>query len=210
MKVELFDEWAKSYDRSIQDSEQKKTYPFYGYGLIQQYIYNETANCKYSHILEMGIGTGMMSKRLYDEGYKVTGVDFSKKMLEKAKSIMPNNTYFNTDFLSFISKLETEKYDVIIFSYSIHHLEPKKQEYLLNELGQHLSKKGIIIIGDVMTNTISDMLTLSKQNQRIWDDEEFYPINETYQNSLISKTYNIDYHQMTFCSGVMKLTKKEA
>jgi ubiquinone/menaquinone biosynthesis C-methylase UbiE len=35
--------------------------------------------------LDIGFGTGVLTKKLYDAGYEIYGVDFSDKMLEIAK-----------------------------------------------------------------------------------------------------------------------------
>lgn len=207
MNKELFNQWADSYDESIKESERSKTYPFYGYGQIQEYIYKTVTKQQEVNILEMGIGTGMMTKRLYDEGYNITGVDFSVNMLEKAKEIMPNNDYIHNDFLNVIQDLNNKQFDVIIFSYSIHHLDYSSQVKLLCKLSENLTSSGIIIIGDVMTSTMKDMKQLALENKNIWDDEEFYPSKEVYSISPIEDIYSLNYKQLTYCSGVIHFAK---
>lgn len=62
-----FDGWSKSYDESIKQQEQ---YPFAGYDEIVLEVVNQTVG---PNILDIGIGSGNISKHLYDLGYKVTG-----------------------------------------------------------------------------------------------------------------------------------------
>ncbi len=208
MNKELFNDWSSTYNDSIKKSEQNKTYPFYGYVDIQKYIF-ETVNQKnQSNILEMGIGTGMMTKSVYDNNHIITGVDFSHKMIEEAKKIMPNSKYIESDFINSLPKLKDSLYDTIIFSYSIHHLTPLNQRYVLDKLSRNLKQDGVIIIGDVITRTNDQMKLLASKYKKIWDDEEFYPTYEVYNNQVINNKYHHKFIEVTECSGIIELRKK--
>lgn len=207
MNKQLFDDWASTYDRFIQKSEERKTYPFYGYGKIQEYVFEVANRLDKSDILEMGIGTGMMTKKLYDLDHTITGVDFSKNMLNEAKKVMPNNRYIESDFLVSLEQLEGQMFDTIIFSYSIHHLPVNKQVYLLKKLSKHLKEHGQIVIGDVMTRSKKDMHMLSQRYQTLWDDEEYYPTYEDYDESLLREVYNLEFLEITECAGILSLLK---
>ena len=54
----LFNTWAESYDKTVIESDNQKTYPFAGYKKIQEFIFNTVIENKSYTILEMGIGTG--------------------------------------------------------------------------------------------------------------------------------------------------------
>ena len=75
-------------------------------------------------------------------------------------------------------------------------------------LRDKLTESGLIIIGDVMTNTNKEMRQLSNQFFDIWDDEEYYPTFESYLNPVLKQHYEITFNQISFCSGVMELKKK--
>jgi len=207
MNKKLFDDWASTYHHFIQRSEEEKSYPFYGYGQIQKCVFEHANRVDKSDILEMGIGTGMMTKELYSLNHTITGVDFSKNMLKEAKKIMPDNAYIESEFLASLDLLEGQLFDTIIFSYSIHHLPVNEQVYLLNTLSKHLNKHGRIVIGDVMTKTKEGMYMLSKKYQTIWDEEEYYPTYEEYKESLLNEVYKVEYLEITECSGVCTLFK---
>ena len=207
MNVKLFDEWASSYNTSIKESEEAKTYPFYGYGEIQEFIYQNVSKRSNTKILEMGIGTGLMTKKLYEDGYDITGVDFSSEMIKEAKKIMPFNTYIECDFISALKKISNSKFDVIIFSYSIHHLKPINQKYLLDALYKNLNKDGLVIIGDVITNTDNEMIEQSEKYSNIWDYDEYYPTLSKYKSTVLMQNYTIEFIKVSNCSGIITLRK---
>lgn len=207
--VKLFDEWSSSYDEAVKVSESNNTYPFAGYSIIQELIYKIITKRKSSTILEMGIGTGRMTFSLYKEGYDITGVDSSVKMIHKAIEIMPKNNYIHKNFIDSLQDLKEQKFDVIIFTYSIHHINTKNQEDLLLRLSKHLNNNGEIIIGDVMTNTNDEMKSLSEHNKDIWDFDEYYPTLENYTTHDIGNCYELDFQRVTFCSGITTLRIKE-
>jgi 2-polyprenyl-3-methyl-5-hydroxy-6-metoxy-1,4-benzoquinol methylase len=207
--TKLFNEWASSYDDAVKESDRNNTYPFAGYSNIQEIIYQNITKRKNTTVLEMGIGTGRMTFSLYEDGYEITGVDSSIEMIKMATEIMPKNKYIHKNFNDALEDLKGQKFDVIIFTYSIHHINPQRQEYLLVKLSEYLSMGGEIIVGDVMTKTNDEMLNISKSNKSIWDEDEFYPTFENYFKQGIIDLYELDYLTVTFCSGVMKLKLKE-
>jgi len=208
LRKKLFNDWSSSYNESVKRSDKNNTYPFAGHSEIQQYIFDECQKVPNAKILEMGIGTGLMTYKLYGLEYNITGVDLSKGMIKEAKEVMPLNKYILSDFRTVNNKLGSNKYDVIIFSYSIHHMKPINQKYILDVLADRLTDKGLIIIGDVMTSTKKEMKQLAIDNKKIWDDEEHYPTYEEYLNPVLKQHYDITFDQVSFCSGIMKLRKK--
>ena len=44
-------------------------------------------------IIDVGIGTGLLSLKLAEAGCQIFGVDFSKEMIRKAKNKIPNGEY---------------------------------------------------------------------------------------------------------------------
>jgi SAM-dependent methyltransferase len=49
-------------------------------------------------ILELGCGSGVLARRLLDEGYSVTGIDVSSAMLDMARTRAPEARYVNASF----------------------------------------------------------------------------------------------------------------
>lgn len=204
----LFDNWSSTYDESVKESDKNNEYPFAGYSKIKKEIFDIITKRKNLSVLEMGIGTGEISFPLYQSGYIITGVDLSIKMIDISKKRMPTIRTINLDFLSAVKFLITNKYDVVIFNYSIHHLCPMDQIDILKSLSQILNEDGLIIIGDVMTSTNLEMSDLTEKYKDIWDKDEYYPTFENYNNIAINQIYDILFKQITHCSGLMILTIK--
>ena len=83
-----FDSWAGDYDESI--SKLSEGYPFEGYYEVLSFVNRCVYLSKGTRVLDIGIGTGLLTEELYRQGAEIFGIDFSPKMLELAKRIMPN------------------------------------------------------------------------------------------------------------------------
>lgn len=115
--------------------------------LIEQIIKD---NCKIpvQSILDLGCGTGNHSIRLAQRGYKVTGVDQSKDMLEIAseKTLHEglNCIFFQSDLKQF---RDNKKYDVVIMMFAVLGYQIENEEVIqaLITVKKHLKKGGIFI-----------------------------------------------------------------
>jgi 2-polyprenyl-3-methyl-5-hydroxy-6-metoxy-1,4-benzoquinol methylase len=207
IRKDLFDRWAKDYNKNVFKSEKEGIYPFAGYSEVKYSIIDIISNAKKAKVLEMGIGTGEITKPLYELGYEITGVDLSNKMIEIAKIHMEKAAFILADFSNALNEI-FNKFDFIVFSYSIHHLSYNDQIELLIKLNDYLNEDGVIIIGDVSTFTIEDMNQLQNKYADIWDDEEYYPILKKYQLSRLTDFYELSYVQINEVAGVYKFRKK--
>ncbi|MDD4832786.1 MAG: class I SAM-dependent methyltransferase, partial [Clostridia bacterium] len=150
-----FNMWANGYDKSVGLSEEKNTYPFAGYKKVLNFIYKKILSGKKVNpkLLDIGFGTGTLTKKLYDRGCVITGVDFSDEMIKLAKNKMPNAKLFEADFSQGLPKeISGEKFDFIIATYSLHHLADEDKVTFLRTLLNNLTDDGIIFIGDVAFN----------------------------------------------------------
>ncbi len=206
-RKKLFNEWAKNYNQAVLNAYHLNQYPFAGYFDIRFEIMNIIKKNNVSKILDMGIGSGEMVFPLYELGYEITGVDLSQKMIDIAKTKMPNIKIILSTFDEAI-ELMTEKFDVIMFNYAIHHMTYDKQIKLLQSCDHLLNKNGLIIIGDVSTKSTNQMKQQEAIYKDIWDDEEYYPIFEIYGQSKLKDMYDMDYKSMTDISGIIILKNK--
>ena len=174
-----FDLWADGYDKSVRLSEEYNTYPFAGYKRVLGSIYNTIRSGKGKRVLDVGFGTGILAKRLYDEGYSIAGIDFSERMIETAGEKMPEAELIRHDFSQGLpDSLKGRTFDFIVCTYAIHHLEDEGKITLITELLGLLSPEGRLLIGDIAFSTEAELEQCRVQSGDDWDDEESYPVVE--------------------------------
>ena len=145
-----FDLWADSYDESVNLSEESNVYPFAGYREVLNSIYRMVRTSKSATVLDIGFGTEVLTNKLYKDGYSVYGFDFSEKMLEIAKTKMPEATLIKHDFTyGMPALLKGKRFDYILCTYAIHHLQDEQKLAFIAELLDYLSPNVKILIGDV-------------------------------------------------------------
>jgi len=67
-------------------------------------------------VLDAGCGTGYLSKKLCDHGARVTGIDFSERMIEIARAQHPDMD-FRVDSCAELRTLDAEHFDLVIANY---------------------------------------------------------------------------------------------
>jgi putative AdoMet-dependent methyltransferase len=162
-----------------------------------------------SKILDIGIGTGTLSTKLYESGNDMTGIDFSSKMLEIARNKMPKAKLIQFDFTKGLPpELESAKYDFIASTYALHHLTDGEKVVFIKSLLNHLNETGTIIIGDVSFQNRDEMEKCEALSGDEWDDEEFYFIFSELENEL-NAACKLSYHKFSHCGGIMEIKKKK-
>lgn len=197
-----FDLWSDEYDKTVGASDAKNTYPFAGYNEIFENIYRTVMERRNPIILDIGIGTGTLSAKLYENGCTIYGQDFSAKMITIAKEKMPNAHLFQADFSQGLAEpLLKKSYDFILATYSLHHLDDARKASFLASLLELLNKGGMIMIGDVMFETREDMEHCKQQSKDTWDNEEIYFVIEELRETFP----NLYFHKISYCSGIITL-----
>ncbi|WP_028125281.1 class I SAM-dependent methyltransferase [Eremococcus coleocola] len=199
-----FDLWAEGYDKSVGLSDDDNTYPFAGYKKILNEIYNQVLTLSAKKVLDIGFGTGTLTTRLYEQGCKIYGQDFSEEMIKIAQEKMPEATLYSGDFTNGLVKpLKEQKYDAIIATYSLHHLDDEQKVLFIKSLLNLLNTEGIIYIGDLAFQTRDDLESCRLDAGKYWDDEEFYFVYENLKGLLP----NLKFEKYSFCSGILTIKK---
>ena len=84
-----FDLWANEYDHDVALRNSENRYPFAGYQDVLSSIYKRIGENGGRKVLDIGFGTAILSKKLYDDGMEITGIDFSNEMIKTAREKMP-------------------------------------------------------------------------------------------------------------------------
>ncbi len=104
---------------------------------------------KGSRIIDIAAGTGSQSLALANEGYKVTGIDLSPDMLEKANKKIKSGIYLrfrNLDATN--TPYESHYFDAATISLGIHDMPFSIEQKVLKETKRVVKKGGLILIVD--------------------------------------------------------------
>lgn len=199
-----FDLWADGYDKDVQLSEENDDYPFAGYKEVLNTIYKLVHKKEGARILDIGFGTSLLTKKLYDEGYEVYGMDFSIRMVEIARDKMPRARLVEADISKGLPvEFEGLDFDYVISSYALHHLVDEEKESLFQDLRGLLRKGGSIIVGDIAFRTRAELEASRKNYWDIWDDEEEYFVEEELRKSL--EPHSLNFTKISHCAGVFEI-----
>lgn len=200
-----FDLWSDGYDKSVNLCEESNDYPFAGYKDVLNTVYAAVMARGSAAVLDIGLGTGVLTKKLYDAGCSIYGVDFSEKMIAIAQEKMPNAVLVRHDFSEGVpEQFQNKLFDAILCTYAIHHLTDAQKYAFIAQLLDRLRPEGEMLIGDVAFETRDDLNKCKAAcGEDGWDDDEFYVVfDETarhFKNAIFKK--------ITFCSGVIVLKK---
>ena len=197
-----FDLWTDDYDKIVGLSDDDNSYPFAGYKEILNQIYNEVLSLKAKKVLDIGFGTGTLTSRLYEKGIEIYGQDFSKEMFDTAKEKMPNAKLYFKDFSHGLDEaLLANKYDTIIATYSLHHLEDGDKTNFIKSLLPLLNDGGKILIGDIAFKTRHELEICKHQAGKSCDDEEFYFVYDEMKDKFPTATFD----QISHCAGIITI-----
>ena len=201
---EGFDLWADGYDKTVGISDEDQSYPFAGYKGVLARIYQLVMAKEKAKVLDIGFGTGTLTKRLYEQGCDVWGQDFSSRMIELASAKMPNAHLFQADFSQGLAEpLMQNSYDFIIATYSLHHLTDDNKISFIQTMIDLLNEDGAILIGDVAFVNRQELEQCREKAGEEWDDEEIYFVFDELQKAFPT----LKFEQISFCAGVLSLLR---
>ena len=199
-----FDLWADGYDKSVGLSDEDNSYPFAGYKKVLGAIYNSIRENGAKSVLDIGFGTGVLTSRLYADGCKITGVDFSERMIEIAQAKMPDARLICHDFSCGLpAELAEEKFDAITCTYAIHHLTDEAKAGFIGELLTHLTENGLLLLGDVAFETRAELEKCKTVSGDDWDDDEIY----IAADELRAHFPQAEFEKFSHCAGMLTLKK---
>jgi len=200
----LFDVWSTDYDHSVNDSD---AFPFAGYQETLSALVRLAEIQNHHTVLDVGIGTGALSRLLPIAGEQIWGLDFSQMMLDMARKTLPEVHLLLVDLLSEIWPGELQQpFDRIVSGYTFHEFEDQKKiELILRFAHNHLASDGSIILADISFKNQKALTTIRKRYSESWDDEEFYWCAAEMIPLLESSGFDVSYLQTSFCAGIYRL-----
>lgn len=193
----------------MQSGEGKSEYPFAGYRDVLGEIGRRVLEKNHSAVLDVGFGTGALTGRLYRAGCRITGVDFSERMIRIAREKMERADFFQYDFRTGLpAAVMHRRFDFIVSTYALHHLNDPARNAFLRSLRPMLNPGGKILIGDVAFPTRASLSECERESGDKWDRDETYFVFDELAR-VLCKTYSCSWRRLSFCAGVIALIPRE-
>lgn len=94
-----------------------------------------------SRVLDVGCGSGVpVARELAAAGHHVTGVDISEVQIRRARELVPDGEFINTDATSL--DFPAESFDAVVSLYALIHLPQDEQQQLLHKIATWLRPGG--------------------------------------------------------------------
>ena len=155
---------------------------------------------KISRILELCCGTGRLTIPLAQEGYNISGIDYTPSMLEQAK-VKASETGLEVEFIE--ADIRTlnlrKKYDLIFIPFnSIHHLYRNEDLFKVFSVVQNHLKDGGLFLFDCFNPNIQYIVEGEKGQKEIatytTDDERKILIKQTMRYENKTQINRIEWH----------------
>lgn len=205
--IELFEQWADSYDASVtgHDIEYKDVFLHY------ETILSEVAKRSFGHVLEFGPGTGNLTEKLLARGLSVTAVEPSPAMRKIAIEKLENRAeVIDGDFLSY----PEENIQTIVSTYAFHHLTDKEKEDAVASYGKLLATGGKIVFADTMyesvnayNKAIADAMDKGFHNLAEDLQREYYTTIPVLREILETHGFSVSFEQINNFVWIMEGTK---
>jgi SAM-dependent methyltransferase len=133
------------YEASAERWDELRSQEFFEQGWIDRFVGALPAGAA---VLYAGCGTGRpIAAYLLDRGYRVTGIDASRAMIDRARASLPRGDWRVMDMRSLSLP---RRFDGIIGWDSFFHLDPEEQRAALRGLPDYLRPGGALLltIGD--------------------------------------------------------------
>lgn len=142
--LEVFEEWASTYDEAVTGHDPQYRDVFQGYDTIL----DEVAQLAEGTVMEFGVGTGNLTKKMLNKNVNVIGIEPSAPMRELAKEKLPDVKLLEGDFLEF--PLPDKPIDTIVSTYAFHHLTKEEKNRAIGKFYTLLTNGGRVVFADTV------------------------------------------------------------
>lgn len=195
--IGLFEEWADSYDDSVAGKDPQYAAVFLHYNKILDEVTKDTTG----NVLEFGVGTGNLTRKLMEKGCQVIGVEPSEAMREVAAEKLPELSLHEGDFLTF-PDFESP-IDTIVSTYAFHHLTDVEKDKAIAKFADLLTTNGKVIFADTMFETsIAKEDIIEEANKKGYTDliedlnREYYPTIGILQALFAKNHFHVTFKKM--------------
>jgi putative AdoMet-dependent methyltransferase len=203
VRKDVFDKWAENYDKDL--VRLPEGFPLGSYHEVLDSIFRLFDFSKGLKVIDVGVGTGILSQKFSHLGCSVFGIDYSSNMLEKARSKIPEGNFDLVDIAyNHFGKFNDDKFDRVVSNYFFHHLTiPEKIRFFEMTIKNNLKPYGKIIIGDIGFQTRDEFDKAHNKFIQLWDDEEFYLCGDEITSLLFDVGIMARYNQISNFGGIL-------
>lgn len=206
-RATMFDDWAATYDDAVAQAD---GFPFAGYDEVLAAVVTAAGVGRGTAVLDLGCGTGALSRLLVDHGAAVLGTDFSPQMIERARAAVPEAAFIQLDLLDDWAALDGRRFARIVSTYVFHEFDLRTKVRLVTALArQHLAPGGAIVIGDIAFATAPELEQERARSGSRWDPAEHYWIADAALATLAEAGTRGSFRPVSICAGVFVLHPAE-
>ncbi|MEC1735769.1 class I SAM-dependent methyltransferase [Bacillus mojavensis] len=208
--IPLFEDWAATYDQTVQGFDIQYKEAFRGYNDILDAIVSRSG----IRVLEFGPGTGNLTAKLLEAGKSVFGVEPSPAMRKLASDKLRGRAEIvDGDFLTFPEP--TFQADTIVSSYAFHHLTDEEKRAAIKQYGKYLHMHDKIVFADTVFeheeayNQAIDKARSQGFYQLANDlKTEHYPTLETMKEMFTAEGFAVQFIQQNDFVWIMEAIKR--
>ncbi len=149
-------------------------------------------------LLDLGCGPGIYAELFDDAGFRVTGMDYSKRSIEYAKASAEKRekriTYVQQNYLSLTYEEEFDVVTLIYCDFGV--LAPDIRRRFLSKIFRALKPGGLFVMDAFTQGTLrefNEQRTISYENGGFWSPEEYVCVkcDCLYGTSVVLEQYNV-------------------
>ncbi|MBO4921009.1 MAG: class I SAM-dependent methyltransferase [Lachnospiraceae bacterium] len=152
---------------------------------------------KTKHVLEIGVGTGRLAKRVAPNCFKFVGIDISPKTIERARDNLrnfQNVILICSDFLKY--KFE-DRFDVVYSSLTMMHFEDKRQ--FIAKVDSVLMSGGIFCLS--IDKRQEEYIEMQDRRIRIFPDTPSTVLSILAEtNMLVNEQFETEFANIFVCT----------
>ncbi|WP_188384166.1 class I SAM-dependent DNA methyltransferase [Ornithinibacillus halotolerans] len=195
--IEIFDGWAEDYDQTVAGIDPEYREVFRNYDEILQEVTMQSKG----NVLEFGVGTGNLTKKLLQAGHDVIGIEPSQAMRKIFEKKIPETIVLDGDFLQY-PELNIP-IQTIVSTYAFHHLTDAEKEVAVKKFTTLLEKNDRVVFADTMFESVAAKQKVIDEAERngyttLVEDlkREYYPTTDTIEKIFKDKNFSITFKQM--------------
>lgn len=208
--VDLFNQWASSYDDTVAGKDPEYREVFEGY----DEMLGRLAEISVSPVMEFGVGTANLTRKVIDQNKVVLGIEPSSEMRRIAKVKCPEAAIYDGNFLEYPKLLTPIR--SIISSFAFHHLTTKEKVEAIQSFRDRLEDDGKVAFIDTIfkDEKHKEQLIKAAEKQGFLNlaqdlQEEYYPFLEELREMFVLNGFEVTFEQLNKYAWLIQAEKGE-